>query len=221
MTLPRDREEDFRVNILILIQDQVRIVLEGYKVLLDMLEKFVNGEKTNVIEELYQRVLKNDESAKDTNRTVEKEITNIGALLSSRENFVRLTAEIDRIADITEGAAFRILNLSRMKTKLGKNISRLFMELGQAVLSTLTTMREALLATTLNSSTLYTKIKETEENEKKCDDLYRDLDLELLKSDLKIPQLLLCREVAEMIEDISDRAERIVDILRALSVAVF
>jgi len=220
MTLPRDREEDFRINILTLIQDQVRIVLEGYKVLLDMLEKFVNGEKTNVIEELYQEILKNDESAKDMNRTVEKEITNVGALLSSRENFVRLTAEIDRIADITEGAAFRILNLSRMKTKLGKNISKLFMDLGQAVLSTLTTMREALLATTLNSSTLYTKIKETEENEKKCDDLYRDLDLELLKSDLKIPQLLLCREVAEMIEDISDRAERIVDILRALSVAV-
>ncbi len=220
MTLPRDREEDFRVNILTLIQDQVRIVLEGYKVLLDMLEKFVNGEKTNVIEELYQEILKNDESAKNMNRTVEKEITNVGALLSSRENFVRLTAEIDRIADITEGAAFRILNLSRMKTKLGKNISKLFMDLGQAVLSTLTTMREALLATTLNSSTLYTKIKETEENEKKCDDLYRDLDLELLKSDLKIPQLLLCREVAEMIEDISDHAERIVDILRALSVAV-
>ena len=220
MTLPRDREEDFRVNILTLIQDQVRIVLEGYKVLLDMLEKFVNGEKTNVIEELYQEILKNDESAKNMNRTVEKEITNVGALLSSRENCVRLTAAIDRIADITEGAAFRILNLSRMKTKLGKNISKLFMDLGQAVLSTLTTMREALLATTLNSSTLYTKIKETEENEKKCDDLYRDLDLELLKSDLKIPQLLLCREVAEMIEDISDHAERIVDILRALSVAV-
>jgi len=220
MTLPRDREEDFRVNILTLIQDQVRVILEGYKVLLDMLEKFVSGEKTNVIEELYQKVLRNDENAKETNRTVEREITNVGALLTSRENFVRLTAEIDRIADITEGAAFRILNLSRMKTKLGKNISRLFMDLGQAVLSTLVSMREALLATTLNSSTLYTKIKETEENEKKCDDLYRDLDLELLKSDLKIPQLLLCREVAEMIEDISDRAERIVDILRALSVAV-
>ncbi len=221
MTLPRDREEDFRINILTLIQDQVRVVLEGYKILLDMLERFVDGEKPSVIEEIYEKVLKNDDEAKEMNRTVEKEITNVGALLGSRENFVRLTAEIDRIADITEGAAFRIVNLTRMKTKLGKNMSKLFMELGQSVLETLISMREALLTTTLNSSELYTKIKETEENEKRSDELYRKLDLELLRSDLKIPQLLLCREVAEMIEDVSDHAERVVDILRALSVAVF
>ena len=221
MTLPRDREEDFRVNILTIIQDQVRLILEGYKILLDMIERFVNGEKAGVIEEIYTKILKNDEKAKEMNLTVEREITNVGALLSSRENFIRLTAEIDRIADITEGAAFRIVNLTRMKTKLDKSISKLFMELGESVLDTLTSMREALLATTLNSSNLYAKIKDTEENEKKCDELYRKLDLELLRSNLKIPQLLLCREVAEMIEDISDHAERVVDILRALSVAVF
>jgi len=220
MTLPRDREEDFRISILTLLQDQVRVVLEGYKILLDMLEKFLNGEKTSVIEELYQRILKNDERAKEANRAVEREITNVGALLTSLENFIRLTSEIDRIADITEGAAFRILNLSRMNTRLGKGISGLFMSLGEAVLSTLTSMREALLATTLDSSTLQAKIKETEQNEKRCDDLYRGLDVELLKSDLKIPQLLLCREVAEMVEDISDHAERIVEILRALSVVL-
>lgn len=221
MTLPRDREEDFRINILTLIQDQVRVVLEGYKMLLDMLENFVNGAKPQVLDEIYQRILKNDENAKEKGRTVEAEISNVGALLSSRENFVRLTATIDRIADTAEGAAFRILSLSKMKTKIGKNIKRLFMELGESVLSTLVAMREALLATTLNSSTLYDKINETELNEKKTDELYRTLDLELLKSDLKIAQLLLCREVAEMIEDISDNAERIADILRALSVAAF
>jgi len=221
MTLPRDREEDFRINILTLIQDQVRVVLEGYKMLLDMLENFVNGAKPQVLDEIYQRILKNDENAKEKGRTVEAEISNVGALLSSRENFVRLTTTIDRIADTAEGAAFRILSLSKMKTKIGKNIKRLFMELGESVLSTLVAMREALLATTLNSSTLYDKINETELNEKKTDELYRTLDLELLKSDLKIAQLLLCREVAEMIEDISDNAERIADILRALSVAAF
>ena len=221
MTLPRDREEDFRINILTLIQDQVRVVLEGYKMLLDMLENFVNGAKPQVLDEIYQRILKNDENAKEKGRTVEAEISNVGALLSSRENFVRLTTTIDRIADTAEGAAFRILSLSKMKTKIGKNIKRLFMELGESVLSTLVAMREALLATTLNSSMLYDKINETELNEKKTDELYRTLDLELLKSDLKIAQLLLCREVAEMIEDISDNAERIADILRALSVAAF
>jgi len=220
MSLPRDREEDFRINILNLVQDQIRVVLEGYRTLLDMLENFLNGEKPKTLEELYEKILKNDERAKEMNRIIEREISNVGALLTSRENFIRLTSEIDRIADITEGAAFRLLNLSRMKTKLGKDVRRNFMELGNAVLSTLLSVREALLATTLNSSSLMEKIKETEANEKKADEIYRTLDLDILKSNLQIGQLLLCREVAEMIEDISDHAERVADILRALAVAI-
>jgi len=220
MSLPRDREEDFRINILNLIQDQIRVVLEGYRTLLDMLENFLNGEKPKTLEELYEKILKNDERAKEMNRIIEREISNVGALLTSRENFIRLTSEIDRIADITEGAAFRLLNLSRMKTKLGKDVRRNFTELGNAVLSTLLSVREALLATTLNSSSLMEKIKETEANEKRADEIYRALDLDILKSNLQIGQLLLCREVAEMIEDISDHAERVADILRALAVAI-
>lgn len=218
MSLPRDREEDFRVTILNLIQDQVRVVLDGYRLLLDMLEQFLRGEQMSTVEEIYQKILKNDERAKEMNRLVEREISKVGAILTSRENLVRLTLEVDRIADITEGAAFRIMNLSRMKTKLGKETCRLFLTLGEAVLTTLNSMRQALLATTLNSSSLSEKIIETETNEKKADEVYRELDLELLKSNLQIAQLLLCREVAEMIEDISDHAERITDILRTLTI---
>ena len=221
MSLPRDREEDFRINILNLIQDQVRVVLEGYRLLLDMLEQFLGGEKSKVLEELYQKILKNDEKAKEMNRVIEREISNVGALLTSRENFIRLTSEIDRIADITEGAAFRLLNLGKMKAKLDKNTCKNFLDLGNAVLSTLRSMREALLATTLNSSSLSEKIKETEANEKRADEIYRNLDLDLLRSNLHIAQLLLCREIAGMIEDISDHAERVTDILRALTVAAF
>ena len=108
-----------------------------------------------------------------------------------------------------------------MKAKLDKNTCKNFLDLGNAVLSTLRSMREALLATTLNSSSLSEKIKETEANEKRADEIYRNLDLDLLRSNLHIAQLLLCREVAGMIEDISDRAERVTDILRALTVAAF
>jgi len=221
MTLPRDREEDFRITILTLIQDQIRKVVDGYKMLLNMLEGFVNGVKSDVLEEYYQRILKNDESAKETSMMIEREINNVGALLTDREDFIRLMSEIDRIADITEGAAFRLLNLSKMKAKFKKDLNKRLMELGENVLATLMKVREALLASTLDSSTFHQKIKETEEYEKRVDELYRSLDLELLKSDLKIAPLLLSREIIGMIEDIADRAERIADILRAISLLIF
>jgi len=129
--------------------------------------------------------------------------------------------EIDRVSDITEGAAFRLLSLSKMKAKFGKSLTQKFLQLGEIVLTALLRAREALLASTLDEATFHQKIKEAEEYEKKADELYRVIDLELLQSNLKIAPLLLSREVVGLIEDIADRAERIVDILRAISITVF
>jgi len=221
MALPRDREEDFRVTILTLIQDQMRKVVDGYRTLLNMLEDFTNGAKTGKLEEYYNKILKNDESAKETSLMIEREINSVGALLTDREGYIRLMTEIDRVSDITEGAAFRLLSLSKMKAKFGKSLNQKFLQLGETVLTALLRAREALLASTLDEATFHQKIKEAEEYEKKADELYRIIDLELLQSNLKIAPLLLSREVVEMIEDIADRAERIVDILRAISLAVF
>ncbi|RLG04836.1 MAG: hypothetical protein DRN68_09425, partial [Thaumarchaeota archaeon] len=179
MALPRDREEDFRVTILTLIQDQMRKVVDGYRTLLNMLEDFTDGAKTEKLEEYYDKILKNDESAKETSLMIEREINNVGALLTDREGYIRLMTEIDRVSDITEGAAFRLLNLSKMKAEFGKNLNQRFLQLGETVLTALLRAREALLASTLDEATFHQKIKETEEYEKKADELYRVIDLEL------------------------------------------
>ncbi|MEM3951910.1 MAG: DUF47 family protein, partial [Nitrososphaerota archaeon] len=105
MTLPRDREEEFRLRIFTLIQDQIRKVIDMYKMILDMLENYIYDANVSKLEELYQKILKADESAKETSRLVEAEMTNVGVLLANREDYVRLVTEIDSIADKTEGIA--------------------------------------------------------------------------------------------------------------------
>lgn len=220
MSLPRDREEDFRIRVLTLIQDQIRKVVDNYRVLLDMLETYVKGPDTKALEEYYMKVLKNDESAKETSRIIEREMNNVGALLTDREDFLRLVAEVDKISDTIEGAAFRLVNLGKMKAKMDKNLGKKIMELGEKVLTTLITLRETLLAITLDSETFMRKIRETERCEKEVDEIYRSLDLALLQSNLKIAPLLLMREIVSMLEDMADRAERVADILRALSLLI-
>lgn len=220
MALPRDREEDFRIRILTLIQDQIRKVIDTYRLLLNMLESYVRSPDVKTLEEYYDKILRNDESAKETSRLIEKEMNSVGALLTDREDFLRLVAEVDKISDTIEGAAFRLVNLGKMKAKLGKGLNEKIMELGEEVLETLTRLREALLAMTLNAETFLQKVHETEQCEKRVDEIYRYLDLALLQSDLKIAPLLLSREIVGMLEDIADRAERVVDTLRALSLVV-
>ncbi len=220
MSLPRDREEDFRIRVLTLIQDQIRKVVDNYRVLLDMLENYVRGPDTKALEEYYTKILKNDESAKETSRVIEREMNNVGALLTDREDFLRLVAEIDKVSDTIEGAAFRLVNLGKMKTKIDKNLGKKIIELGEKVLTTLITLRETLLAITLDPDTFMRKIRETEKCEKEVDEIYRSLDLALLQSNLKIAPLLLMREIVSMLEDMADRAERVADILRALSLLI-
>ena len=107
-----------------------------------------------------------------------------------------------------------------MKAKLGKELNEKILELGNTVLMTLLRLREAILAITLNADTFLQKIRETEEFEKKVDEIYRSLDLSLLQSQLKISHLLLSREIVSMLEEIADRSEGVVDALRVLSLMV-
>jgi len=220
MYLQRDREEEYRARLLNLAQDQIRKVLEILRRLSLMSECLVNEDQPKRLEELYVEILKADESARDTKRLIESDVTNMGALLTNREDFLRLINDVDRIADIAEGAAFRIVSLIRMKLRLQKEVVKSIYGLSEGVLQTVNKLREALLAVTLDSETFISKVKETEEAERKVDELYRNTDLGILQSDMKITQLLLSREIVSMLEDIADKSEDAVDTLRSLSFVI-
>lgn len=192
-------------------------ILRKTTLMLEMVFKEVDYKK---IEEAYNDILKSDESAKNWRRLVEKEVSDIGAILTNREDFIRLVNSMDKIADISEGVAFRILSLVKSRMKIDRDVLSEVLKLGDLVLQTVTKLREALLAVTLNSETFHQKVKETEEAERKVDDFYRNIDLMILMTDMKIGQLLLVREIVSMLEDVADKAEEAVENLRVLSFVI-
>jgi predicted phosphate transport protein (TIGR00153 family) len=218
--MARERVEDYRSRLLSLVQDQIRHVLDLLRKTLLMLEAANREEDLKKLEEIYSQVLKTDEAGKEARRLVEKEVSEIGAILTNREDFIRLVNSIDKIADTAEGVAFRILGLAKARMKINKDILNSMLRLGEVVLQTVTKLREALLAVTLNSDTFMQKTKETEDSERQVDELYRNLDLVILQSDMKVGQLLLVREIVSMLEDIADRAEESAETLRVLSFVI-
>jgi predicted phosphate transport protein (TIGR00153 family) len=218
--MARERVEDYRSRLLSLVQDQIRHVLDLLRKTLLMLEAANREEDLKKLEEIYSQVLKTDEAGKEARRLVEKEVSEIGAILTNREDFIRLVNSIDKIADTAEGVAFRILGLAKARMKINKDILNSMLKLGEVVLQTVTKLREALLAVTLNSDTFMQKTKETEDSERQVDELYRNLDLVILQSDMKVGQLLLVREIVSMLEDIADRAEESAETLRVLSFVI-
>ncbi|MEM2224674.1 MAG: DUF47 family protein [Candidatus Caldarchaeum sp.] len=220
MYTARERMEDYRARLLSLAQDQIRNVLELLRKTSLMLESLNKDYDVKKMEELYAAVLKSDEAAKESRRLVEKEVSDIGAILTNREDFIRLVNGIDRIADTAEGVAYRILGLTKARMKIDRDVLANVLRLCDAVLQSVTKLREALLAVTLNSETFLQKVKETEEAERKVDEIYRNLDLTILQMDMKVGQLLLVREIVSMLEDIADRSEEAVETLRVLSFVI-
>ncbi|MEM4494959.1 MAG: DUF47 family protein [Candidatus Caldarchaeum sp.] len=216
----RERVEDYRSRLLSLTQDQMRRILDLLRKTVLMVEIASKEPDSKKVEETYSEVMQIDEAAKNCRRQVEKEVSEIGALLTNREDFIRLVNSLDKIADIAEGVAFRVVGLVKSRMKLDKEIMTQVLSLAELVLQTVTRLREAILAVTLNSETFYQKLKETEEFERKVDELYRNIDLTLLMSDMKIGQLLLVREIVSMLEDIADMAEESVETLRVLSFVI-
>ncbi|MEM1943338.1 MAG: DUF47 family protein [Candidatus Caldarchaeum sp.] len=216
----RERIEDYRSRLMNLAQEQMRKVLDLLRNTVLMLEYLNKDLDIRKMDELYSSVLKADEAAKEFRRLVEKEVSDIGAILTNREDFLRLVNGIDKIADTAEGVAYRILGLTKARMKIDKEIHASLTKLGEAVLQTVVKLREAMFTVTLNSDTFLEKIKETEQAERSVDEIYRNLDLTILQLDMKVGQLLLIREIVSMLEDIADRSEEACENLRVLSFAI-
>lgn len=221
MVFPRDREEEFQGRLVALTQEQIRKVLDCLRNLALMIETLSDTKAgTKAVQQSQQRVLASESEAREKRRAIESEIAKVGAILANREDFMRLVDDIDKIADLAEGISFRIVWLSMKQMRPKKNILKELRSMTDAVLVTVTRVREALLAVTLSAETFSSKIEETEAAEDKVDEMYRRIDLMILESDMKIAPLLLTREVATMLEDVADKAEEAADTLRALSLAI-
>lgn len=216
----RQREQDIRMRLLSLTQDQMREVVDVIRKTNLLIESFCNDKSQQELEKLYEDILNIESHAREIKRSIEEEVTNLGALLTNKEDFIRLINGIDKISDIAEGVAFRVLSLSRTKLKINKDIMRDMCVLSDSVLKAVTRLREAVLAITLNNETFRGKVKETEDAERDVDEKYRNLDLAILQSEMRIPQLLLSREIVSMLEDIADKAEEVVENLRVLAFVI-
>jgi uncharacterized protein Yka (UPF0111/DUF47 family) len=215
MSFPRQRIEDIENTIMLLTQEQARKIMDVMRVLALMIEDIINKKGENVLLQKYNEILKIDEECKKLKHSTGEQIMRIGSLLQEREDFIRLISCLDKISDKAEGAAFRLLSLQ----KLGfhdDNIYQRLSELSDNVFVAVEKLKEAILAITLDSSVLYSKLMEIEEQERKVDVLFRKLDIMLLQSKLSVPHLLLMREITHMLEDIADKSEEITNILRAL-----
>lgn len=216
MVLPAETEERAKRRALSSCQEHLRKVLEVARKVPQMIECFVKNEKAKA-RQIYHEIRVGEEEAENAKRLVSQELAQIGAVLLSREDFLRFTDLSSEIADFSEGLAFRLLEIMEHDWNVPLDIKKDLLKLAEATLETVVKLRETMMVLSYSSSKAMEKAGEVEIAERSVDELYRTLQIKILNVKLELPALILLRDILQLLEDTADKAEDAADAARVLT----
>lgn len=214
-----ETEERVKRRALSICQDHLRKVLEVARKVTQMVDSFAKGDRESA-QQFFSEILKMEEEVDAARRMVAQELAEIGGVLTSREDFLRFTNQANEIADFCEGIGFRLLEIMDKGWKVPSEIKDGLMKLSEGMFEAVTKLRETAMTLNYSSTKALEKAREVEVAERIMDDLYRELEIKIISSHMEIPVLLLLRDITQLFEAVSDKAEDASDAARILAFAM-
>jgi len=216
LVLPAETEERVKRRALNACQDNLRKVVDVTRKIPQLAEYFASGDKENA-RKLLSEIRTGGEEVVKARRMVSQELAEIGAILISREDFLRFTNLSSEVADFSEGIAFYLVEIMEHNWNIPSEIKKDLLKLSVAVLDTVLKLRETMMVLNYGSQKTLERAKDVEISERIVDDQYRMLSIKVLSSKLDVPVLLLLRDILQMLENAADKAEDAADAARMLS----
>lgn len=216
MVLPAETEQRVKRRALTACQDNLRKVVDVTRKIPQLVEQFSTGDKEQA-RKLFSEIRQGEEEVLKARRMVSQELAEIGAILISREDFLRFTNLSSEIADFSEGIAYYLIEIIEHNWKVPDDIRRDLLKLSEAVFEAVLKLRETMMVLSYGSAKTLEKAKDVEIAERTVDDLYRELSIKVLSSKIDIPVLMLLRDILQLLENSADKAEDAADTVRILS----
>jgi predicted phosphate transport protein (TIGR00153 family) len=216
LVLPAETEERVKRRALSVCQDHLRKVLELTRKVPQVVDCFIRNDKEKA-KQLFTEIRGDEDEVDKARRLVSQELAEIGAILLSREDFLRFTNLTSEIADFSEGIAFRLVEIMDHNWNVPMDIKKDLLKLSENAFDAVLRLREMAMVLTYGSTKAMEKAKDVEVAEQAVDALYRGLEIKLLSSKIEFPALILLRDVLQLLEDSADKAEDAADAARILS----
>jgi predicted phosphate transport protein (TIGR00153 family) len=216
MVLPAETEQRVKRRALNACQDNLRKVVDLTRKIPQLVDHFSKGDK-EAARQLFSEIRKGEEEVIAARRLVSQELAEIGAILTSREDYLRFTNLSSEIADFSEGIAYYLVEILEHNWNVPGDIKKDLQKLSEAVFDAVLKLRETMMVLNYGSTKTLEKAKDVEIAERNVDDIYRALSIKVLSSKLDLPVLLLIREVLQLLENSADKAEDAADTARILS----
>lgn len=219
MVFPVETEERVKRKALDVSRDHLREVVDISRKISQLVSVFVNGDK-KLAQELFSDIKKAQNGVDTARRNVSRELAEIGAILMSREDFLRFTNLTSDIADYCEGIAFRLLQIMERGWKVPKQIKEDLIRLSDAVFDTIFKLRETVMTLNYGTAKALEKAREVDAAERVVDDIYRQLEVDVIDSKMEFPPMFLLWTVVQHLEDAADKAKAASDAARILALTI-
>lgn len=219
MVFPVETEERVKRKALDVSRDHLREVVDISRKISQLVSVFVNGDK-KLAQELFSDIKKAQNGVATARRNVSRELAEIGAILMSREDFLRFTNLTSDIADYCEGIAFRLLQIMERGWNVPKQIKEDLIKLSDAVFDTISRLRETVMTLNYGTAKALEKAREVEAAERVVDDIYRQLEVDIIESKMEFPPMFLLWNVVQHLEDAADKAKDASDAARILALTI-
>jgi len=219
LVFPVEAEHRAKRRALRLCQDHLRQVMNTYRKTTQLMDAFMRDDRSS-LNQLHREVQMLGDGVDDSKRAVAQELVEIGAILLSREDFLRFTDVTSEIADFCKGIAFRISQMMEREWHVPSDLKKGMVDLGSAVFEAASRLRDTFLMLNYGSPKVLEKARDVEVAERIVDNLYRELEVKVLNSDLEVPTLFLMRDIIQFLEDTADKIEDASDAARILAFAI-
>ena len=216
MVFPIESEDRTLRKLLMLCQDNARLVLEAYRKVLITFDAMTKGKQLsnqNQMAEIHK--IKDDSTT--VRNTLIKELNEVGGIFVSRDDFLRLTSVFSDMMDSIEAIEIRLVEFNTREWQISKTQAEGLAKMSDLLFDSFLKLRDSIMSLGFNSEKALAFIHELDELEMQIDNLQIQVDLDIITSGIELPAMLLLRDIVSMVERLSDKVSQTSDLIRIIA----
>ena len=195
-------ETQARRRTVVVLQDEMRRVLDATRVLLDEYNALTKGDKTQIGSSM-QKVKQAEQDVVTLRSALIRELSQVGTLLVNREDVLRAAFSVEDIFGHINGVAFKMSQLPRSSAR-NKKYKEAVVELLGLLVDGISKLNESIRALSINPEQSIQMSAFVQQTESSIDGKYRESVAMVMKTATNVKELILVKEFLEAIENCAD-----------------
>ena len=202
---------------LAVLQDEINRILNAGRVLSTLPNILVKKDKSGMKSALEQ-ISSIEEEVENLRRKITRDVADVGGLILNRDNILNTAYTMDEIGGYITGISFKLANI-KVSTIKTSHLDKDLTELIELVVDQIYKLNEIIRSLIVDSGKSVELAQETQKIEREIDTKYRIMTITVLNEITDTKELLLMKDVIELIEEMADKCQEVSDsfILLALS----